>query len=128
MSRKVSSLLVVPCVLAVTAAAQTPVIYGIGRRPSHFCPDNRTCVSHMVWRMWSSTTAVGAGRMQTCAPGATCRSGTQTITYTRPRNECGHLTYTRFRYYQQPIGPFVGYLADCQWYYVIGSESLPPGV
>jgi hypothetical protein len=66
-------------------------------KPKSFCPDNRTCLTRLRWKTWSSSRAKATGHGKSCAPGgAVCTRGSISIVYLRPRRTCGHRTFTRF--------------------------------
>jgi hypothetical protein len=95
-------------------------------KPASFYPDqfgDKAIGFH--WSVWSATKAVGTGRVitnchQTLPMSARCPSVRQTITYTRPRQLCGVLTYTRAHFSGRPHeSASLDQLPDtnfCQWY------------
>jgi hypothetical protein len=102
-------------------ARSTPrvVIDGAGYKPRRFYPDNRAVASDFHWRVWSSKRAIGTGSTKTCAPGnVECSTVRQSMTYTRPRRICGHLTFTRFAYSKWPARGRLNVILPgiCGWY------------
>lgn len=110
---------------AASVSTKRVVIYGIGYRPTHFCPDNRTCVSGFSWSIWTATAAVGRGTTRSCSTGGfDCSTVRQSMIYFRPRTMCGRLTFTRFRYSGAQEGDASGAVLgrlervqrECHWY------------
>jgi len=103
-----------------SASTQRVVIYEAGYKPARFFPDNRTAASGFSWRVWTTKEAVGSGTTKTCSPGqVACSTVRQIMTYTRPQELCGRLTFTRFRYskWSNRIGRLEQISPSfCHWY------------
>lgn len=122
----------VASVAALAAPAQASArvaIYGPGEayppraayEPTKWYPDNRTVAHGLHWAVWNGPKAIGTGITTTCAPGKVdCTTVRQKIIYSRPREICGVLTFTRFSYSQWSTTGFLEQIGSnpplCQWY------------